>query len=552
MNDFSSLEFDYSINVETYGLKIQSKLEDFKISVNYDDEASYELRNFFEGYDLSYDLEFSDKFNENETRPAYIQNSTRLIQNISVESNITSLTLIKGSNSALLSIKNNTLMIVDLFNDSNKNILFPMSIYGLFCPLIELISDDSSICFIAAMCINSTNKVSYLALINLYRSNGTLQVLRLQALNYSYYLMNVLIATDNLFIVGLVEYMQADYANNHVEIFQINLTGGLSLTYLANLNYFTLGLSTFFCYSIEGEFLFNGKLSLYLADRLFGIRVVEKVNNSFILTQNISLYCKISSIGSCGKQLYLACSDTKVYLYRKINGKFNYLESFYPFNNNQDTYNAMAGYMDCDDFYLPTLVVMPIAGQSSYAIRIFESRREFSSAILKDVVISEEAPQSEYNTCPLFFNQSVFVAFDSWHGIIKVYEIVRAKMVVPGLSDQDVKSLEKIRKNLNFTFSVYVKNNFAGFFSKGSFVYRGKDKNGKSSDDDDAPFLWTGVIVAVVFIFMILVSIIAFLVYKRNRNRRFNRPVTELHLSLNYFVKGIDLSSVNIRKTTVN
>ena len=172
---------------------------------------------------------------------------------------------------------------------------------------------------------------------------------------------------------------------------------------------------------------------------------------------------------------------------------------------------------------------MPISNEKSYFIRILDTFNDLNSQILKDIQISQHSPNEDYNVKAHFYNESVFLTFDTYGKKILVFMIRKPFIVIPSLTKNQYKEIYKQTGSYIVNFYLNVSNQFTYAISNKSSIFRGKIKDDGDYDEEDIPS-YIYAVGCIGFVIILTISTWAgYKIYKRCGKKEFDIDENEAY-----------------------
>jgi hypothetical protein len=163
---------------------------------------------------------------------------------------------------------------------------------------------------------------------------------------------------------------------------------------------------------------------------------------------------------------------------------------------------------------------MPIARIQGFSIRVLNTFNSLDSQILKDVEISNNAPPEDHSTKAKFFNNSVFVTFDSFYNVLMVFRINQPCIVIPKLSKEQYEEILKETNGKPVGFNLNVYNKLTSNVSVSFILDRGKIESSSDYHDFKVP-VYAFIFGALgVLIFMASCTLIGYKVFKMSEKKK--------------------------------
>ena len=507
----SSVTLYHNMKASTFGFDIRSKQTHIENSISYTNEKIYDLNDLFSGYNMQPEISINNKIVEyNDPSPVNIVPSLVLLNTINTNLTVSDISLIKHKETALLMDgSGNLFYIANFFSDSKVSKYDIFSNLMISCPIIRYYSSIKTVNFTGIFVLgcyrNFTEYIEKykLALVIFDEETNSLINYTFIDVNYPIDTIKIIDGTSFEFIIAVIEKVNKEkfVTNNHAEIFRVNWTNfTIVYSYVQNLNFYTLKLDKLLIQSISGKFSFNEEIILYIIDYYTGLVIFKwnSITKGFDLDTRFYIQKPVVALGTCGNLILVACEDTTVYVYRYSNKNYVKIYEFHPYMRSSYPYLAMKGFIECNSYYHPQLILLPIKTSDSYSIRIFDYFSDESSAVLRDIKISDEAPYNDYMVKGVFYNESVFLTFDASKGTIFVYSIRQPSLIFPKYTKSDYKKVLKDLGESKFKYVISVKNdNRILYDHERTLERKGVSQSTVGSTDDIE--LWK--------IFMILIAV---------------------------------------------
>ncbi|OMJ66618.1 hypothetical protein SteCoe_36475 [Stentor coeruleus] len=523
-NEFSSKSTTIEVMFITYGNAI-SKKKDLSINLinDYKVEEIYDLCDYFNGFDMQAEIIWKGKAanSNNKNLPAYITPSLQKTKAHMIDENMIDHDVISFTNyTCILTATNNILLVnFETGNVDGNFTIIPKNNSTLKCININSISTikSSSLIIVGCNYIDSSmqSSLKYSVLISLITDldsktliNSTETKIKPNA-GFS----KVIKGTRNIFVFAIIDGL-ANYTfnNNHIWIYK-GIWDGISsiITFDQTVNYFTLNLNNFYAITLDGIYDYNNTLSLYVFDQNYGVRSLISYNGSkMIIKDSFNLNNPASSIGLCGKILFLGFNNTSIMLFKLIQNQIEYYMTYFPYNNHSEIYSALRGFISCDDYYFPKYIILPMKSNSMIVVRIINLLSGNASYIVRDIQVakcSQIIPDfSEF----IFLNSTFFLTLDTQLKYLNIFSIQKFSLVFPALS---LAQCEKVNEKWGNEFEIEIKvyNSKNSVMTNKVFfdIFNGDDKDGKQNSQ----FLRWWEIVLIVVGFLIALTIIVFAVY---------------------------------------
>ena len=251
-------------------------------------------------------------------------------------------------------------------------------------------------------------------------------------------ILTVIMATGDLFAIIIADgETDGSIMNNHIIRYLCNWTySDINLEYIETINYFSLKIPSFLAVTFDGTYDFNMNLILYVYDLNYGIRVLNAIGkDSMKIIHSLKLSSEVTSIGVCGSNLFLAHDDTSVSVYIITNaGSLRYSMIYYPFNNSTFQYKGARGIIKCNKYYSTNFIAIPMTNPLYSVLRIIDLDNEFSSAILRDIIIQDITDNTTIFPSFHFINSSAIVVVNINTGTLTSYLMQKFKLFIPSMS----------------------------------------------------------------------------------------------------------------------
>lgn len=520
------------ISTITYGLTVSSSYKQLESKFFYNYSLDYFTYDFFKGLDLQIDLyinsemvQFGEKAPITLLPPVYLSSSSMLSKQV------LSFIHIPGQNK-IASLTNEGKLII--FDSDDLKVLSEFNLKGGViekCYKISLIFSQQVEILLVLSCLRlifsetyfvEKNYFLFISFTELYKY----QILSMYQISFQVSSVQSLAVDTQKFLLGCQEKVETDSSiNNHIQVFEgIWNASGVFLEQLPIINFVSLKLMRFYSVSIRVNYNYKREIEIYSADFYWGLRIIkfDRKLYQFVESQNFQIKNSIANLGLCGKLIIIGCNDTSVVIFHKSNNKFVYSFSYYPYSNKTEQYSLSGSGIECNNFYQPRYFLLPIVSGNVSILRVFDLHAEFSSAILRDIIVSYSI--SIYGIVYHFTMNDFFYFFDIEENRLDTYKIQESKISIPSFDDKDYSVIEK-KFGEKFTYAFNVSNGASFYFTPNYEMNRGKISH-LSTGTSSSISIW---FVALIIVAVLLMSIlIVFCVYKYLWKRRKQKEKIEL------------------------
>ena len=284
------------------------------------------------------------------------------------------------------------------------------------------------------------------------------------------------------------------------------------VVFLVNLNYFSLGLTKFYCNDLDGTYSPSGTINLYIADRYFGLRtlLIDPKKSINFAQSNFKINSNPNAISQCENIILISCSDTSILIYREVNNKLSLFQKFPPYigTNNDDHYQ---GSITCNTFYNPRYFIVSFQTNSSTLTRIYDITAEYSNAFITESVLNKVEDQMQFFSGGVFFNETIFVFFESLKGNILTFAIQDLNIELPVLTDREFDQIESIWGKGPYFYQINVSNGRTFLKSEYFMVERGKFRSSSGGKNPEVAWYF---FISIIFVILISLGLVSYAVYK--------------------------------------
>ena len=524
------LDLDYSVLIHTHKnvLSVKKNLTDIK--ADHTVSQVLNLHDYYSGYNLTTSLYLdSIPVDNHKISPLTVTQSLKDIHRIGPDNkllNMTDLTLIRHKKMALITTFSGQMYsISDIFSSKSLIELNIPFMKNRICHFVKNYGSKGTFCIFVLTCIYYQPHplppqpqiiVAVIDLANYF------DVLNYSITNLSSKYINLQIIWGSLdeFAVAVIEVPpQMFRLSNFVEIFKVTWKNDyLDVIFVKNLNYFSLGLTKFYCNALDGTYSPSGTIDLYLADRYYGLRtiLIDSKNSINLAQSSFKINSDANALSLCENIILVSCSDTSILIYRKVNKKISLFQKFPPYTgtNNDDQYH---GSITCNTFYNPRYFIVSFQTKTSTLTRIYDITAEYSNVLITESVLNKVEGDIIFFSGGVFFNETVLVFFESLKGNIFTFVIQDLTIKLPILTNREYDQIQSIWGKGPYSYQVNVSNGRTFLKSEYFKIDRGNFKSSSAGKGNEVAWY---LLFSIIFIILISLGLISYGVYKAILKRK--------------------------------
>ena len=530
-NFVKTRDLSYNATFYLYGMTILLSNRTVVKNISYVSEDIFLVSEYVKGADLQFQLTINDKKVDDDDKFSPIQFVDSLNRTIEINTTheLNSLALIKNTSFIMASTKDQLILIYDFSDPTIHKISHIPYRYNSECPFIETISTDDSYALFVASCNTATNSsitkpTLFIVILNLKILEDHIE--KVYYPNFNVGSLRVVTQNINKFALILVEDNQK--INNRVQVFFGEWNNG-EVNFVSSpiINFYTLHLTQFLCEGADGFYPSKDHFELYLVDSYYGLRVFSYSNDLFTQNFGYPIDQPVKSIGYCGKLLFVGCLDTSVLIFTKYNNNFRNSVVLYPYSNYTNAYTARSGHINCNDYYQPSFLGLPVKSNTTYVMRIINILIKSSSAILRDVFISNITSESSYYSNAKFYNESLFFVADIENKRILGFSVKNPYLYFPKFSHSDFQKVEKKWGNSPYSLSLVYSSGAFSLTPQRYLIDRGAIRLSSSSDSTNISSWKVGLIIGCVLAALILIGFIMYKYFLKRRKLKEDPAIEE-------------------------
>ncbi|OMJ83749.1 hypothetical protein SteCoe_15291 [Stentor coeruleus] len=404
----------------------------------------------------------------------------------------------------------------------------------LICTSFQYISTKHNNFLISAMCLWSYNFSYYwrsilglsensnIYFIILIQINSNFELVFYEAFQVPFQPSQLKAVSDNgsKIAILLVEYVIDNkdpiYKNNRIyraEFIWHNNT--LSLAGHEIIDMFSLGLNSFFVYSLDGYY--RKYMHIVVADKWNGVLILFYENGKTRVFYSIPLdNDPIYTVGVSYKMIYTVSRSGVLTTYALYNSIPVFSNNRYPFANNISI-STIPSFISLSNYYWPQFLIYSVLyDRQGFYLRLVSLENTALSFLIKDIEYSnrEDICMSFCPISAVFINETSF-AFVYNMSIVKYYYINNYELQVPIMTEFEYKKLKEKWTYTNFTFKIigFNENNnvTTDYYNLKILEYK-KSRN----DEIDTPiWIFPIISIGILVILIVTVKVIYKLIFRR-------------------------------------
>lgn len=548
-NEISSKSTVIAVLLITYGMTISENQFMSDLKIEYGVCQSYFISEFFNGYDLQAEMLLNNKsVTYNEYLPAYISPSLQNSRKYVINDTMIDHDVITYLNYTCILTASNNILIVNIVTgnvDGNFSIIPKINV-DLICMNIKYASTDESYTLLVVGCNYLTSSKQK----NLKYSSGSVLISLIINLETKNLLSTIETEIDvvpiftrivrgtiNTFIYLIIDGLTDDnYNNNHVWIYKGNWNSfDVNIIFEQAVNYYTLNIDKFCAITLDGTYDYNHTLNLYVVDYWYGVRALISYNGGVMkITDGQYLDDIVSSIGLCGKILFLGFDDTSVMMFKLIQGYMEYYMTYFPYSNSSANYTAIRGFISCNNYYTPNYITLPMKSDSMVVVRVISTFSNYASSVVRDIKVTSNFQAITDFSKVVFLNSTSFFTLDTQLNYLKIFSLQAFSIVFPALSIAQYKKMKEKWDGNKFEMVLHIYNGRSSVRTTPISLEIINDDDSDESEYPSSVPWWQIFIIVIGVVFVLIITVVT--VYKiavKNRMRKRQSTLRVMALNLN-------------------